>query len=111
MHFLTYPCIFEETACLAAVEAMAAGCRLITPSFGALPETTGGYARIYPSNPNPHDHARVFADVLSEELANPWAGETALSAAQQNHCAAVYAWPRRLAEWEELIDTALRDAR
>jgi len=104
MHFLTYPCTFEETACLAVIEAMAAGCRVIAPSLGALPESTGGYARIYPSNPNPQEHASVFAAVLAEELAKPWAGETKLSVAQQDHCAAVYNWPDRLAEWERLIE-------
>ncbi len=103
MHFHVYPCTFEETACLAVIEAMAAGCRVIVPSLGALPETTGGYARIYPSNPNAEDHARVFSENLMAEMATPWGGEPELSLNEQAHCAVVYDWPRRLREWRQLI--------
>jgi len=103
MHFLVYPCIFEETACLAAIEAMAAGCRLIIPSLGALPETTGGYARIYPWSPDAGQHASIFSENLAAELENPWAGDPELSIAQQTHCAAVFDWTRRVPEWRHLI--------
>jgi glycosyltransferase involved in cell wall biosynthesis len=103
MHFLVYPCTFAETACLAVIEAMAAGCRVIVPSLGALPETTGGYARIYPSSPNAEEHAGVFAKTLADEFASPWVGEPGLSLSQQAHCANVYDWPRRLIEWRQLI--------
>ncbi len=106
MHFLAYPCTFAETACLAVIEAMAAGCRVIVPSFGALPETTGGYARIYPWNPDQAAHALAFAEIMASELESPWAGDESLALAQQQHCAAVYDWPRRLEEWRQLIDTA-----
>ena len=104
MHFHVYPCTFEETACLAVIEAMAAGCRVIVPSLGALPETTGGYARIYPSNPNAEDHARVFSENLMAEMATPWGGEPELSLRQQSHCATVYDWRCRADEWRRLID-------
>ena len=80
---------------------MAAGCRVIIPSLGALPETTGGYARIYPSNPNAEEHAKVFSENLAAELETAWAGEPELSLAQQSHCATVYNWVRRLSEWRE----------
>ena len=103
IHFLVYPCIFRETACLAVMEAMAAGCRVIVPALGALPETTGGYARIYPSNPNAKEHAATFSENLAAELATPWDGEPELSQSQQAYCAAVYNWPRRLREWRRLI--------
>ena len=103
MHFLVYPCTFAETACLAAIEAMAAGCRVIVPSLGALPETTGGYARIYPYNPNAEQHVATFSENLAAEMAMPWAGEPELSLSQQAHCRAVYDWPRRLREWRQLI--------
>jgi len=103
MHFLVYPCTFPETACLSVIEAMAAGCRVIIPSLGALAETTGGYARIYPSNPNAEEHAATFSENFAAEMATPWAGEPELSISQQAHCAAVYGWPGRLHEWRQLI--------
>ena len=103
MHFLVYPCTFAETACLAAIEAMAAGCRLIVPSLGALPETTAGYARIYPSNPNAEAHVATFSENLVAEMATPWGGEPELSLRQQSHCAAAYDWTQRLREWRQLI--------
>ena len=97
MHFLVYPSTFAETSCLAVIEAMAAGCRVIIPSLGALPETTGGYARIYPHEVDANRHAEVFANVLAYEMSNPWAGATDLSMAQQQYCAETFDWDHRAA--------------
>ncbi len=110
MDFLTYPCTFPETACLAAIEAMAAGCRLIIPFLGALPETTAGYARIYPWRSNADEHVSIFSENLAAELARPWAGNPDLSLSQQAFCAAVYNWSRCLREWRQLIERTCRNA-
>lgn len=110
MDFLVYPCTFEETSCLAAIEAMAAGCRVIAPAFGALPETTHGFARLYPWVPDKQAHAAAFAATLAEELQNPWNGQPELAIAQQRHCASHYDWDVRIEEWRRLIDTACSHA-
>lgn len=104
MHFLAYPNTWEETSCLSAIEAMAAGCRVVVPHRGALPETTAGYARLYPWLADEDAHAALFAKVLAAELADPWEGEQELAVAQQAHCAAVHGWEGRIRGWKRLID-------
>jgi glycosyltransferase involved in cell wall biosynthesis len=96
MDFLAYPATWEETSCLSVIEAMAAGCQVICPTYGALPETTAGFARMYPWIENPKEHARVFAHML--ETAIP--GTPAMQAA---YTRMVYAWDNRAIQWRQLI--------
>ncbi|MGY3483167.1 glycosyltransferase involved in cell wall biosynthesis [Bradyrhizobium sp. USDA 4011] len=103
VHFLAYPSIFEETSCLAVIDAMTAGCRVIVPNLGALPETTAGFARLYSWSEDPVVHATEFARVLQDEIANPWQGRPDLVHAQQDYCAATYSWDARENEWKHLI--------
>ena len=46
--FLTYPSVVEETFCISALEAMAAGMKVISTLTGALETTTMGYADLIP---------------------------------------------------------------
>jgi glycosyltransferase involved in cell wall biosynthesis len=54
-HIYAYPCRFQETACIGVMEAMSAGLKIITTDLGALPDTTGGFAKIIPGMPVNND--------------------------------------------------------
>jgi glycosyltransferase involved in cell wall biosynthesis len=106
MHFHLYPCTIPscETFCLSAVEAMSAGCRVIAPSASVFPETTAGFARLYPYSEDRDQHKRDFMLAVEDEFARPWHGRPELAEAQQAYCQAEFDWSRRVREWQYLID-------
>jgi glycosyltransferase involved in cell wall biosynthesis len=59
---LAYPSHFAETSCIAVMEAMAAGCRVVTSTLGALPETCMGLGRLVAFTPDAGRFARSFCD-------------------------------------------------
>ncbi len=106
----SYPNTFPETACIAAMEAMAAGCIVITSDIGALPETLGGYGEIVKFQEDGAAHAFEFADHavnIVAQLKSEWQDgklEKRL-AAQVAWAQQTYSWRTRAGEWEK----ALRD--
>lgn len=99
---LAYPNTFAETSCIAALEAMAAGCQVVTSAQAALPETTAGYAWLLPVDPvDAHRHAQGFAQGLIEALlslrADP--GAERFLRAQVNWVNATAPWEQRAREW------------
>lgn len=63
-----YPSIWEETSCLAAIEAAAYGLRVVTTSYGALPETLGSYALYVHHSTDYNDLATRFYHMLSAAI-------------------------------------------
>lgn len=61
---MSYPSTFAETFCIAALEALASGCMVVTSDLGALPETMGGLAELVPLG----DDAQAFAQAYAERL-------------------------------------------
>jgi len=59
-HIFAYPNIWKETACIAAIEAMSAGCLVVCPTLAALPETTMNFSWMYPYTEEPRQHIDVF---------------------------------------------------
>ena len=104
-HIFAYPSTFEETCCLAMVEAGAAGCRMVTTNLGALFETGGEYARLMPMQAVPETFIPAYAKILNEEIDNYWSIATQSQLEKQsdyyNHN---YSWNLRSQEWNKLFE-------
>jgi glycosyltransferase involved in cell wall biosynthesis len=102
---LAYPNTFEETSCIAVIEALCTGLRVVTSNLGALPETTEGWARMYPYLANPNLHAEAFAKILGEEI--ELIRENKLEehlTNQVNTYTSRWSWDYRIKEWEKYLD-------
>ena len=109
---LAYPNNFPETSCIAVLEAMAAGCRIVTSRFAALPETTGGFADLVdmPVKANGYlkedDYLKLFVEAvvgaLNQMRAQPDVVEGHLWK-QVGFVNEVYCWPRRARQWTEWL--------
>ena len=68
-HIFAYPSIWMETSCRAMLEAMSAGMICVHPSFGALPETSGGLNVMYRGDyENIQNHSTIFIKHLDAAI-------------------------------------------
>ena len=104
-HIFAYPNIWPETSCIAAIEALSAGCAMMCPNFYALPETTCGFAFDYPFTENLSDHSQMHANYLNMVIKNYWdEGVQNRLKMQKSHIDYVYNWERRTVEWEMFLN-------
>lgn len=100
---LAYPSTFAETSCIAVMEAMAAGCRIVTTDLGALDETTDGLGTLVPGGP---DMPGAFADACVQAIdraAGP--DNEAELRAQVDHVNRTAVWAVRAGQWVEWLHT------
>jgi glycosyltransferase involved in cell wall biosynthesis len=103
-HIYSYPCIWPETSCISIIEAMSAGCAIVTSSLGAIPETTGHFATMYPYRENDNDHANAFAQVLHNQIHNIFSDDEKIKLnIQRNWANSFYNWDTRTMEWTSLL--------
>lgn len=103
---LAYPNTFEETSCIAVIEALSAGLRVVTSSLGALPETTEGWARMYSFIHNKERHALKFSEILKEEIEKIETGELDQHLELQKQVYAPrWSWDQRIKEWTNFLNT------
>ena len=102
---LAYPNTFEETSCISVIESLSAGLKVVTSNLGALPETTEGWARMYPVLNSSDLHAMRFAKVLGEEIEKMRnnSEETQLKE-QMRVYNQRWTWDYRINQWNELLN-------
>jgi glycosyltransferase involved in cell wall biosynthesis len=104
-HILAYPNTFEETSCISVIEALSAGLRVITSNLGALPETTEGWARMYPFLMDKTLHAQRFASILAEELQSLSSGELESHLQKQVQIyRPKWSWDTRIEQWRTYLN-------
>jgi glycosyltransferase involved in cell wall biosynthesis len=113
---LAYPCSFIETYCISALEAIAAGLKVVALDLGALKETTLGFADLLPVNEAMEDDEIItrYTGLLEKNaaafLADPaaWAAERFEQSRTVNR---LCSWRARAAEWEDLLLPAIAAGR
>lgn len=63
-HIFAYPSIWQETSCIAAIEALSAGCVVVAPDLAALSETLNPFGIVYRWNENIRQHMATFGNNL-----------------------------------------------
>jgi glycosyltransferase involved in cell wall biosynthesis len=100
---LAYPNTFAETSCIAVLEAMASGCRVVTSDLGALPETSAGFARLIPRNGDSAGYLDHFVEetvrVLQEGTATDPADVEKCLRRQVEQINQHSTWPVQAQEW------------
>jgi glycosyltransferase involved in cell wall biosynthesis len=103
---LAYPNTFAEGYCISVLEAMAAGCLVVTSELGALRSTTAGFGHLLIPSPDKIEHATQFADlavrVLTQSRSSPVEHAQWLEK-QVRHVNQTGTWAVRAREWHEWL--------
>jgi glycosyltransferase involved in cell wall biosynthesis len=107
MHIFTYPSVWPETSCIAAIESMAAGCEVVTTNLGALYETCSPFGTFVSFDRNLHNLEKKYESVLSNSIRNFWSDENQEKLKLQHKSInATYSWNVRSVEWKNFFNEA-----
>jgi glycosyltransferase involved in cell wall biosynthesis len=103
-HIFAFPSIWPETSCIAALEAMSAGCCVVHPNFAALPETVANFGVSYSMHEDANIHANTFISVLIAAIDQIHTSEMENRMNfQKSYVDSFYNWDVRIKQWEGLI--------
>ena len=99
-HIFAFPSIWIETSCISAIEAMAAGCSVVTSNLGALYETCTPFANFVHFDQNLRNFEKDYLLALQKTIDNYWSDENQESLALQvKTINKLYSWKIRAQDW------------
>ena len=109
MHIYSFPSIWPETSCISAIEAMAAGCEIVTSNLGALYETCTPFATFVSFDSNFDNFEKKYQKALENSVKNFWSKENQKKIRlQQEVINLTYSWTVRSKEWISFFEEARR---
>jgi len=107
MHIYSFPSIWPETSCISAIEAMAAGCEIVTSNLGALYETCAPFATFVGFDSNFDNFEKKYQKALENSIKNFWSKENQKRIQlQQEVINLTYSWTIRSKEWISFFEEA-----
>jgi glycosyltransferase involved in cell wall biosynthesis len=101
-HIFAYPSMFEETCCLAMIEAGAAGCKLVGHNLGALAETGSEFATLVPIRIDAKRLAEEYAKALNVAI-DEYRDNKELLRHQSKFFNHFYSWDKKVKQWEKML--------
>jgi len=106
-HIYSFPSIWPETSCISAIEAMAAGCEVVTTNLGALYETCSPFGTLVSFDRNFDNLEKKYEETLLNSINNFWSPENQEKLKLQSETINItYSWNVRSQEWKKFFDTA-----
>ena len=107
MHIYAFPSVWPETSCISAIEAMAAGCQIVSSNLGALYETCSPFGTLVSFDRNFDNFEKKFEKALLDSIKNFWSEENQKKLKMQRETInLIYSWDKRLVEWKSFFDEA-----
>ena len=104
VHIFSYPSIWTETSCISAIEAMAAGCEVVTTNLGALKETCAPFAKFVNFEKNLHNLELNYLSSLIDSINNFWSEDNQQKLKKQREkINQIYSWETRKVEWIDFL--------
>ena len=111
-HIFSYPSIWPETSCISSIEAMSAGCEIVTTNLGAMYETCAPFGTFVGFDRNFENLEKKYTEILSNCIKNFWSDENQKKLKLQHETInATYSWSVRSKEWKNFFNKARNSKR